>query len=119
MNATETIVGIDTERPQDEPMAAELLRYLVDAYPGYGWFVLIRQGIIKICIPEWSDAWGMILHYSAISSDAGDRKKKTVRMAGEFLERARMKRGTHDGTPIKAIEGVPMKYIARAAFGAA
>lgn len=110
---TDVIVGIDTERKEDEQMAGEILRYLIDAYPGYGWFVLIRGGVVQVKIPDWSSVWGMALHYKAIASDAAERKRKVLNAAGEFLERARMKRGEHDGTPVKAIEGVPMKYINR------
>lgn len=110
----EHIVGIDCEHDQDMPMAGDILRALVDAYPGYPWFVMIRGGVVQVRISSWSHNWGMALHYSDIAHDANDRRRQVIRAAGEFLERARMARARATGEALQAIEGVPDKYIERA-----
>ena len=53
------IVGFDCQDKRDEPMAGEILRTLVDHYPGHDWFVLIRGGIVQIKNQKWSNEWGM------------------------------------------------------------
>ena len=110
----EHIVGFDCERTVDEPIAGDILRALVDAYPGYQWFVLIRGGVIQVKVMNWSQNWGMVLHYVDVAHDANDRRRSTIRAAGEFLERANMIRGRAQERAIQKIEGVPDKYIERA-----
>ena len=108
------IVGFDCQDKRDEPMAGEILRTLVDHYPGHDWFVLIRGGVVQIKNQEWSNEWGMSVYYSDIAHDAQARKVGVVRAAGEFLERANMRRGARTGKRIKRIEGMPEKAVQRA-----
>lgn len=109
------IVGIDTERPEDEGMAKEILCILVAAYPGHSWFVVIRGGVVQVKNTDWSSEWGMVLHYSQIKADASERKRSVLRAAGEFLERAHIIRGAkvHE-QHVAHIEGVPDRALARA-----
>lgn len=107
------VVGYDTEHDRDEPMAREIVNTLVTSYPGHGWFVLIKGGVVQVKNLDWSDKYGMVLHYSQLGSDANDRKKQIVRAAGEFLERAQVKRGGKTEQVVKHIEGIPDKHVAR------
>jgi hypothetical protein len=109
----EHVVGVDIEHDRDMGLAQDILAVLVNAYPGYHWFVVIRAGIIQIKISNWSGSWGMSLHYNAIAHDASERAREVKRSAGEFLERANMIRGRGKGELVKHIEGVPDKAIIR------
>ena len=111
---TDNVVGLDCEFPRDERMAGEMLHALVQHYPGHDWFVMIRGGIVQIKISDWSSEWGMAVHYSDIAGDAKVRKQKTVAAAGEFLERASMRRGAKTDERLRRIEGMPDKAIQRA-----
>jgi len=107
------VVGYDTEHERDEPMANEIVHTLSTSYPGHGWFVLIKGGVIQVKNLDWSDTWGMVLHYTQVNGDANERKKNVVRAAGEFLERANVKRGGKTAQLVTAIEGMPDKDVAR------
>lgn len=107
------IVGIDTEHTQDEPLAEGMLADLCRAYPGHAWFVVIKGGIVQVKDMELNDKWGMVLHYSQIKGDANERKRQVVNAAGEFLERARLKRGASEGAHVTSVEGIPDKYMGR------
>ena len=106
------IVGYDTEHDRDEPIAREIVTNLTEHYPGHGWFVLIKGGVVQVKNLHWSDKWGMVLHYSQIKGDANDRKKQVIRAAGEFLERANLKRGAKTEDAV-AVEGIPLKDMGR------
>lgn len=111
----EYVVGVDVEKPEDQRLAEEILRVLIEAYPGHEWFVLIRGGVIQVKNMAWSDTWGMALHYRDVVHDAADRKKQLIRAAGEFLERANVIRGRRDyDQRLDQIEGVPDSHLARA-----
>lgn len=107
------IVGFDTEHERDEGMASEMLRCLVDAYPGHGWFIVIRGGIVQVKDLEISDKWAMALHYSQVANDAMTRKRQILRSAGEWLERANQRRGRKESR-ITHLEGIPDKDLVRA-----
>jgi hypothetical protein len=107
------VIGIDCEHTRDEHMAQEALRTLVNHYPGHGWFVVIRGGVMHVKDMEINPNWGMCLHYSQIKGDAADRAREIVRAAGEFLERANLKRGASEGVHVKHVEGIPDKHIER------
>ena len=109
---SDTIVGFDTEHERDEPLAREIVDTLSKAYPGHGWFVLIKGGLVQVKNLDWSDKWGMVLHYSRMTNDAAVRKRDIVRSAGEFLERARVKRGSKTEQTVRHIEGMPDKDVA-------
>lgn len=113
------VVGIDTEHERDDGMARQMLHDLVQSYPGHDWHVLIRGGVVQVKIVDINPHWGMVLHYNAIKSDAMERKRDLLRSAGEFLERARLKRGAkQDVAPTVAVEGIPDKYMAAARIAA-
>ncbi len=107
-------VGYDTEFAADETTAKEMLASLVEAYPGWRWFVVIKGGIIHIKNLNFSDQWGMALKYSDLKDDASQRKRSALRAAGEFLERACRIRGAKTDEPIKQVEGIADKYLAGA-----
>lgn len=107
------VVGIDTEHQSDEGMAEQILADLCQTYPGHAWFVSIKGGILHIKNLDWNEKWGMALHYSQIKADAQDRKRQVIRAAGEFLERANVRRGMKEDTTVKRIDGVPDKHMGR------
>jgi hypothetical protein len=107
------VVGYDTEHTQDEPLAEQMLADLVQAYPGHAWFVVIKGGIVHVKDMDLNDKWGMCLHYSQIKGDAKERKRDILRAAGEFLERANLKRGRKTDDVALSVEGIPQKHMAR------
>jgi hypothetical protein len=108
------IVGIDCEHPTDEGMAKQAIQTLVAHYPGHDWNVVIRGGIMHVKAMNIHHQWGMCLHYSQIKADAKERAKGIVRAAGEFLERANLKRGAYEGQKVAAVDGISAKDMARA-----
>ncbi len=106
-----SIVGFDTEHDRDEPMARDIVNTLSTTYPGHGWFVLIRGGVVQIKNLDWSEGYGMVIHYSQLKSDANVSKREVVKAAGEFLERARVKRGAKTEQEVASVEGLPQKYF--------
>jgi hypothetical protein len=111
---TDTVVGYDTEHERDEPMAREIVNTLSTAYPGHGWFVLIKGGVVQVKNLDWSDKWGMVLHYTQLTGDAAVLKRQLITSAGEFLERANVKRGAKmQQEVVRQIEGVPDKDVGR------
>ena len=108
---SETIVGFDTEHDRDEPLARDIVNTLSTHYPGHGWFVSIKGGIVQVKNLDWSDKWGMVLHYSQLHNDAAVMRKAVVRSAGEFLERAAVKRGAKTEETVSGVEGIPVKYF--------
>ena len=113
MAAGGTVVGYNTEFDSDEPMAAQMVHDLCKAYPGHGWFVEIKGGIVHVKDMDINPNWGMCLHYSQIKSDANDRRRQVIRAAGEFLERANLRRGASDGERVTSVEGIPDKHLIR------
>lgn len=108
------IVGYDTEHDSDEPMARQMLNDLTTHYPGHDWFIVIKSGIVHVKVMSINPNWGMCLHYSQIKADAKDRKKQLIRSAGEFLERAHLRRGRSENVDVKAVEGIPDKHMTKA-----
>lgn len=108
------VVGYDTEHDSDEAIAKSIVHTLCESYPGHGWFVVIRGGVVHVKNLHWNDKWGMCLHYTQMKDDATERKKHVIRAAGEFLERARVKRGAKDETRVRHIEGIPDAQLLRA-----
>lgn len=108
------VVGFDCENEIDDQMAGGMLRDLVDTYPGHAWFIVIRSGVIHVKDLDINDKWGMCLHYSQMKGDAAERKRNLIRAAGEFLERANLKRGRATGAVVTHVEGIPDKHMTRA-----
>lgn len=107
------IVGYSTEHDVDERMAAQMVHDLCLAYPGHGWFVDIKGGVVHIKDLDLNDKWGMCIHYSQVKADANDRKRQVLRGAGELLERANLRRGRSDNERVLHVEGIPDKQMAR------
>jgi hypothetical protein len=107
------VVGFDTEHEADESLAGRILRTLCDAYPGHGWFVVIRSGIIQVKDMDIHPNWGMALHYSKVNNDAAAMKKAVIRAAGEFLERANLARGAKADDKPTHVDGIPDKHLVR------
>lgn len=108
------IVGIDCENQADETMAIDAVRTLVDHYPGHDWHVLVKGGVMHVKARNIHPQWGMCLHYTQLKDDATERKRSIVRAAGEFLERAHLKRGAANGERVQWVEGISAKEMARA-----
>lgn len=108
----DTVLEHDCEHATDEPMAAQMVFDLWSAYPGHCWSVTIKGGLVIIRNLEWSQSWGMNIPYSKLSGDAQDRKRQVIMAAGEFLERANMRRGAK-AKDVAHIEGIPDKDIGR------
>lgn len=108
------IVGIDCENRCDDAMAKEALATLVKHYPGHDWHVMIRGGVMHVKAMNINEHWGMALHYTQIKADAKDRARSIVRSAGEFLERANLKRGAREDVKATHVDGIPDKHMTRA-----
>lgn len=78
-------------------------------YPGWGWHVMVRGGILMIRIPHVSGKWGMNTRLTEFDHDATTLKKRVIMAAGEFLERAGRRRGGWNGERIAAVEGIPSR----------
>lgn len=89
-------------------IATNALQALDQHYPGWGWHVMVRGGVMMIRIPHVSQKWGMNTRLREFDHDATTLKKRVIFAAGEFLERARQKRGAWQGQRINPnqIEGV-------------
>jgi hypothetical protein len=108
------IVGYDTDSPADEAIAGQMVADLCHAYPGHAWFVVIKGGIVHVKDLDLNDKWGMCLHYSQMKDDATERKRQVLRAAGEFLERANLRRGAKDADQkVLHVEGIPDRHMVR------
>ena len=108
------IVGYDTESPADEAIAGQIVADLCHAYPGHAWFITIKGGIVHVKDLDLNDKWGMCLHYSQMKDDATERKRQVLRAAGEFLERANLRRGAKDADQtVRHVEGIPDRHMVR------
>lgn len=110
---TALVVGYDTELDSDETMARQMISDLCQAYPGHPWFVTIRGGVVHVKNMDLPQNWGMCLHYTQMKDDATERKKQVVMAAGEYLERARLKRGAKTEEKATSVEGIAQKYMLR------
>lgn len=96
-----------TQSQRDD--AHSILESLTTAYPGHPWAVRVYDGGFFIRHLDFPSNWGMNCKSKNIYS-ASQMKKEVILMAGEWLERANLKRGRWDDTPIKRVDGVPEKY---------
>jgi len=99
----------------DVALAKEILKKLVDQYPGYLWRVSVKddkgQGIVEIINVTVSDElstnadYAYVLHLTTIYEDPN--LKCVMRAGGEILERAGLDRTMFKGQKITHVEGVP------------
>ncbi len=101
----ETMLMGDAEEGRDMEVARGRGEVLFEHYPGWLWCVVVKSGIIWIRNLNIAYKWGMVLHYNKTMQDAGIRKKKVIKMAGELLERAHLKRGKREQDRAFVLEG--------------
>jgi hypothetical protein len=90
--------------------AEKVMHLLCAAYPGHPWAVRVDKGIIFIRHLAFGTNWGMNLKTTEADHDAAVLKRTIVRLAGEWLERAGLKRGRYEDQEVNRVEGVPEKY---------
>lgn len=100
------MITTDVEEVRDLNLAKEIAEILHEHYPNHLWAVNIKGGLVHVKNYYISDKFGMAIHYKNISGDAAVRKKKIIRAGGEFLERAKMKRGKYEGLAVGKVEGI-------------
>lgn len=94
--------------------AKGILDLLDVCYPGHPWSVSVRPGCIFVRHLLFGTNYGMNLKTKETDHDAAVMRKKIVLLAGEWLERAGLKRGAMDPlqTPTR-VEGVPERFQAK------
>lgn len=97
-----------TKAQEDE--AESILEALTVAYPGYPWAVRVYDGGFFIRNLEFPANWGMNAKYKQFGYSASALKRQVIMMAGEWLERANLRRGRNNEDPIKRLEGVPENH---------
>ena len=76
-----------------ENEAEAILFVLTDIYPGHPWAVRVYPGGFFIRHLAFPNNWGMNCKYRDFAHDAAVLKREIIMMAGEWLERAALKRG--------------------------
>lgn len=98
-----------TQAQEDEANA--ILEVLTLAYPGHPWGVRVYEGGFFIRHLDFPTNYGMNCKYKKNGYSASAMKKEIIFMAGEWLERAGLKRGAFvEGDSIKSVDGVPLKF---------
>jgi hypothetical protein len=106
--------GVDAKNPQDHALGKEVLEVLDQFYPGHSWYVFVGGGVLQIKNLSFSSKWGMVRKLKNIQHDAMVRKREIIRAAGEFLERANLKRGKREmGQKVTQVEGIPQRDMGR------
>lgn len=103
----------------DEALAKRAADVLNKHYPGHLWGVFVNSektgGIMVIKNLRISFRYGMVLHLRNVYGDP--QLKSVIRMGGELLERAHMKRGMANGQIAPVLEGAKAKYQPRPKLG--
>lgn len=78
------------------------------AYPGHGWRVYARSGVvyfdsISVCMRRQNAGWRMVIHQDDMH-DARRVRDKVVRAGGEYLERCGIRRGIWHGDEAVVLE---------------
>lgn len=87
-----------------------VLEVLCEIYPGHPWATRVDGGIVFIKHLGLGNNWGMVKKFGDLRHDATSFKKEIIMAAGEFLERAHLRRGASNGDQIEIVEGLPEKY---------
>jgi hypothetical protein len=101
---TDAVVGWQAGREINDPnsgtesertIAKNSLEALVRAYPGYSWFVEVRDGLLMIrnYAVDWRGRYCMVRKLGEVQHDYGALVREVVFAAGEYLERANLRRG--------------------------
>lgn len=93
-----------------EHEAEGILSVLTMAYPGYPWGVRVYDGGFFIRNLDFPANFGMNVKYKNVGHSWSTMKREIIIMAGEWLERANLKRGVNNGDEITRLEGIPEKY---------
>jgi len=93
-----------------EAEAMDILETLCDGYPMHPWSVKVYDGGFFIRHLDFPINFGMNCRTHTKIYSASAWKRQIIRMAGEWLERANLKRGRWDETPIRRIDGLAEKY---------
>jgi len=100
-----------TKAQEDE--ANWILEAISIAYPNHPWAVRVygdsTGGGFFIRNLNFPKNWGINCKHGGKIYSASSFKKDVIRKAGEWLERANLKRGVGDGAPVDFLEGVPDK----------
>lgn len=100
-----------SETKAQESDADKVMAILCTAYPGHPWAVSVYQGVIFIRHLQLGNLtnkqYGMNIKWGDVNHDAAVLKKKVILYAGEWLERAGLKRGRENGDQIERVEGIP------------
>lgn len=94
-----------TKAQEDE--ANQILEALTLAYPNYPWGVRVYDGGFFIRNLDFPKNWGM--NCKGRHATWSLLKRDVIMKAGEYLERANLKRGRGNLDPILHLEGVPDK----------
>lgn len=94
-----------TKAQEDE--AHGILEALTAAYPGYPWAVRVYDGGFFIRHLGYPAGWGMNCKHPQFGYSASAMKRQIILMAGEWLERASLKRGRENGDEPQYVHGVP------------
>lgn len=97
-----------TQGQEDE--ANQILEALTFAYPGHPWGVRVYDGGFFIRHLEFPANWGMNCRHTTRVYSASAMKREVIRMAGEWLERAGLRRGRWEENDGYRVDGVPEKY---------
>lgn len=106
------IIYAEGDNPAADALAKSVLESLWTTYPGHPWAVYVRGGVmfIKYLDPRMSGNWGIAKRLGMLDFDAKVLETSIKMMAGEWLERARLRRGASTGEAIKHVDGVPDKH---------
>src|SRR5690349_8261899 len=103
----------------DEALAKRAADALNKHYPGHLWAVFVNSeqtgGVMVIKNLRISFRYGMVLHLRNVQNDP--QMKSVIRMGGELLERAHMKRGMANGQVAPVLEGAKAQYQPRPKLG--
>ena len=93
------------DTPAADAVAKNVLETLHQHYPAHPWAVYVRQGTLFIKHLAYPKSWGMAKQLGAVDFDATVLANGVKMMAGEFLERAALRRGEYHGEQIATLEG--------------
>jgi len=113
MNLHDAIPQVWTEGDDDalHDEAKGIMLWLLEAYPGHPWWVRAYKGGFFIRNLDFPANWGMNCPKQGMIYSASAYKALVIRMTGEWLERANLKRGAGDiEQEIERVEGVPLKW---------
>ena len=87
-----------------------ILEVLSFAYPSHPWAVRVYDGGFFIRHLDFPTNWGMNYRSGKEAYSSSAMKRQIIRMAGEWLERANLKRGRWDGTHVKRLDGLAERF---------